>query len=600
MATLCLTIGYGTFRALRSQSLRRLDRVLTEQKEQNLRFDTAINNMTQALCFFDANRRLIVCNDRYADLYKLPRGMLKPGTTLEEIVDHRYAVGCFPKMGQAEYLRWRNGIAISDLPSDTVTEQSDGRTIAIHHQPMESGGWVATHEDITERRRIEERVERMARQDALTGLANRVLFREQLEKHIQISKNGRPVALLSLDLDGFKSVNDTLGHPVGDDLLRAVAGRLATCVRESDVIARLGGDEFSILQIGAPQPAAAVALAERLVHAVSEPFDIAGHKVCVGASVGMAVLPGDADNADDLIKRADLALYAAKAGGGEQARLFEPEMDERVRDRRALESDLGRAVAGGELELHFQPIFDQRRQRVASFEALLRWHHPTRGLLMPDVFIPLAEETGIIRELGEWVLHAAFAQATRWPDAIGIAVNLSPVQLKTGDLVGSVAAALAATGLAPSRVDLEITESVLLVENAINLSLLHRLRALGVNISLDDFGVGYSSLSYLRSFPFSKLKIDRSFVRDIASSDQAAAIVRAIAALGMSLDMEIIAEGVEHADQLRTLQGLGCDHAQGFHLGRPGRPSQFASLMEVEASADRAFVQPRLALVKGV
>jgi len=600
-AALVAALGLGTagaaLFALRSLALRHLDRALAEQAAQSLCFDAAINNMSQGLCLYDGNRRLIVCNHRYGDIYKLPRELIRPGTTLEEIVDHRYANGCFPNMTRSAYLEWRNRISTQDHASDTIAQLCDGRVIAIHHEPMPGGGWVATHEDITERWRAEAQIERMARHDALTGLPNRLLFRERLEQHIGASDAAQPLAVLCVDLDRFKAVNDTLGHPVGDELLGAVARRLSDCVRHGDTVARLGGDEFAIIQTGAPQPASAVGLAERLVLAVAAPFDVGGHKVCIGASVGIALWPHDGRDADQLLKRADLALYAAKSAGGEQSRLFELQMDERAQNRRALETDLRQAIAKRELVVFYQPIFEVRRRRVVAFEALLRWNHPTRGMVMPDCFIALAEETGLIQQLGEWVLYEAFTQAARWPAAVGIAVNLSPVQLRSGDLVETVAAALAASGLAPERVDLEITESVLLVENSVNLAMLHRLLALGVHVSLDDFGVGFSSLSYLRSFPFSKLKIDRSFVRDVASNHQAAAIIRAIASLAAGLDMAIIAEGVEQAEQLDTLQALGCQQAQGYHLGRPGPASQADALLQREAVGDAGAAAPRRSLV---
>ncbi len=584
--------------AMRSRYLRDLDRVLVEQQEQNLRFDTAINNMSQGLCFFDGDRRLIVCNHRFADIYKLPRELCRPGTSLEEIVEHRYRHGSNPKMEPAAYLQWRARIATAVGPSDTIAELSDGRTMTIHHQPMPGGGWVATHEDITERRRTELQIERMARHDALTGLPNRVFFRQRLEQQIGAVESGQSLAVLCIDLDRFKAINDTLGHPAGDELLRAVGGRLVECVRERDLVARLGGDEFAIIQVGAPQPAASSALAERLVRSLSAPFDIGGHRVGIGASIGTALAPDHGNQPDEILKRADLALYAAKAEGGERARLFHAHMDDRARERTALEADLRRAVDAGELEIHYQPIFELRRRSVICVEALLRWNHPARGLLMPDSFIPLAEKTGQIDAIGDWVLRESFRQAALWPAHVGVAVNLSPVQLKSGRLVATVAAALAASGLAPERVDLEITESVLLVESPINIAILRQLLALGVRISLDDFGVGYSSLSYLRSFPFSKIKIDRSFIRDIACNEQASAIVGAICSLGTSLNMEIIAEGIETAEQIRVLDTLGCRQGQGYHLARPAAAADVSSLLGRQAGSGAS--QARLALVAGL
>ena len=599
VAAVFFAAGGGATMGLRLHSLRRLEVVSSEQAQQKLRFDATINNMSQGLCFFDREHRLIVCNNRYADLYALPRDLMRAGTTLAEIIEHRYHSGCYPKMERSAYLDWRNRLSVSDQPSQTITELNDGRTLAIKHQPMPGGGWVATHEDITDRQRWEAEIERMARHDALTGLPNRLFFRERLEQRLASIGAEESLAVLCIDLDRFKAVNDTLGHPVGDALLHAVANRLGDCLRESDFVARLGGDEFAIIQCGAPQPAASIALAQRLVSAVTAPFDVAGHRICVGVSVGSALSPQDGSRVSDLLKRADLALYAAKSAGGEQSRSFQVQMDERAQERRALEVDLRQASAKGELELFYQPVFDLHQRQVVAFEALLRWRHPARGLVLRNSFIPLAEETGLIQQIGEWVLHDAFAEAMRWPPTTGLAVNLSPVQLRAGDFVDTVARALAATGLAPGRVDLEITESVLLVEDSINLNILRQLLDLGVHVSLDDFGVGFSSLSYLRSFPFHKLKIDRSFVRDVVSNHQAAAIVRAIASLGCCLDMVVIAEGVEQAEQLDALQALGCHAAQGYHLGRPAPASGITALLERQTAAQRDPAGRRLAHASG-
>jgi diguanylate cyclase (GGDEF)-like protein len=591
VAGVCATLGIGVGWALRRLALRVMDRVLSEQKGENLRFDTAINNMSQGLCFFDGDERLIVCNRRYAEMYGLSLDILRPGTTLREIVDLRFEVGSCPAMSREDYLAWRNSIAISDRPSDTATELANGRIFAIHHQPMPGGGWVATHDDITDRRRTEAQIERMARSDVLTGLANRVQFRERLNDLLLQSRATDSVALLLVDLDRFKAVNDTLGHPIGDKLLCAAAQRLRQFVRQNDLVARLGGDEFAIIQTGASQPAAAKSLADRLVHGFAEPFEIGDDQVQVGASVGVALSPDDGVDPDELLKRADLALYDAKSTGRGTLSFFRSEMNERAQGRRALEIDLRQAEARGELELHYQPILALNTNRVTCFEALLRWRHPVRGMVMPDSFIPLAEETGLIESLGVWVLREAFAQATTWPSHVGIAVNLSPVQFKSGKLLGVVAAALTGSGIEPQRVELEITESVRLTEDAANLVTLHELRSLGVRICLDDFGVGYSSLSYLRSFPFKKIKIDRSFIRDVVDNTEAAAIVRAITTLGASLGMLTTAEGVELPEQVQVLRSLGCDEAQGYLFSRPLPASELDTMLQ----ADRGLVGPSAA-----
>ena len=576
-AVLGLFLGVVLGLRLRRECLRRLDALLIGQAAEKLRFDTTINNISQGLCFFDGKQRLIVCNHRYAEMYGLSHELVRPGTTLREIVDHRHAVGSFPDMTQEQYIAWRQSISTTGAASDTIATLKNGRVVAIHHQPMPDGGWVATHEDVTERRLALAQIEHMARSDALTGLANRVQFRERLTELQTPDDIDDCTAVLLIDLDRFKSVNDTLGHPVGDQLLRATAQRLMACVRHGDLVARLGGDEFAIVQVGSAQPAAARLLAERLVRELAAPFEIDGHQVLVGGSVGVALSKDEGSDPDELLKKADLALYDAKAAGRGTHSFFRTQMVEQAKGRRALEIDLRVAQARGELELHYQPIVDLATQRVVCMEALLRWRHPERGMVMPDSFIPLAEETGLIEPLGAWVLSEAFDRARNWPAQVSIAVNLSPVQFKSGNLRSVVAAALRESGIAPQRVELEITESVRLAENSANLAVLHELRALGVRICLDDFGVGYSSLSYLRSFPFSKIKIDRSFVREICSSNEAAAIVRAITTLGSSLDMTITAEGVERETQFGVLRELGCDQAQGYLFSTP-RP-----IDEVEA-----------------
>ena len=583
LAWSALAVGLGVVLAavLRRCALTCLGTIMAlqdaEHEAEKLRFATAIDNMSQGLCFFDGQQRLIVCNDRYADMYRLSRQQVRRGTTLREIVDHRYQVGCMPDMSREAYLAWRDSIAIAEKPSRTVSTLKDGRTIAIHHRPMPGGGWVATHDDITEHRAALEEIEHMARHDALTSLPNRVLFRDRLSTAMR--ENRHPTAVLCLDLDRFKPVNDTLGHPAGDELLRLAAQRLTACVREGDLVARLGGDEFAIIQLGGGQPAAAEALAGRLVHAIAQPFDLAGQQVSIGTSVGIVLSSDECDDPDDLLKRADLALYDAKAHGRGTHTFFRPELDRRVRGRRELEVDLRHAVDNGGLAVHFQPLIALPGEQVVAFEALVRWPHPRRGMVTPDDFIPLAEEIGLIDRVGEWVLREACACAVRWPREVDLAVNLSPLQLKSGHLVDVVHAALRDSGLAPSRLELEITESVPLVDNSISLATLHGLRALGVRISIDDFGAGFSSVSYLRRFPFDKIKIDRSFVRDVGSDRSAQAIVHAMATLGRSLGIEVTAEGVETAEQLQRVRELGCSQAQGYLISTPQPASELPAIL---------------------
>jgi len=409
----------------------------------------------------------------------------------------------------------------------------------------------------------------MAQHDTLTGLPNRVLLNERLEHALTRANRGNIVATHILDLDHFKHVNDTLGHPAGDKLLGMVADRLRALVRATDTIARMGGDEFAVVQVAISQPADATSLARRIIGAVSEPYEIDGHQVVIGASVGIAVGPGDGVSPEQIIRNADLALYRAKGDGRSTLRFFEPEMDAQMQARRALECDLRKALLAGEFELYYQPVVDLKSNEISGFEALMRWHHPERGMVAPGTFIPLAEEIGLIVPLGEWAIRQACATAARWPENLRIAVNLSPAQFRSPGLLQAIVGALAAAGMSPNRLELEITETILLQDSEATLTLLYRLRELGVRIAMDDFGTGYSSLSYLQSFPFDKIKIDRSFVRDIAESPGSLNIVRAVAALANGLGMAATAEGVETQDQLDTIKSEGCTEMQGFLFSRP-------------------------------
>jgi diguanylate cyclase (GGDEF)-like protein len=555
-----------------SQALAPRPRVLIVRALQTQidRFDVALNNLTQGVCFFDGARRLILANQRYAEIYNLPLNSIRPGTTLEEIVDSRYAAGTFPDMTREEYLTWRAAIAIADEPSDTIVELKSGQVISIHHRPMPDGGWVSTHEDITERRGAERRLSHMARHDALTGLPNRMVFREHVDQEPARRAPGDSLAVLCLDLDRFKHVNDTFGHAAGDALLCAVAARLRDAIRGDDIAVRLGGDEFAIVQSGGRgQPRAAMGLAVRLIDTLSRPFNLGIHQVVVGASVGIAYSQIHGADAETLLMNADMALYRAKADGRGTYRLFEPVMNAQVQARHTLETGLRSALTNGELELFFQPILNARTQAVSKFEALIRWRHPQRGLVQPSEFIPLSEDIGLIVPFGEWVLHEACRVAAGWPRSISVAVNLSPVQFKSPNLVNAVHQALQASGLTPDRLELEITETVLLQNTAAILRILRQLHDLGVRISLDDFGTGYSSIGYLRTFPFDTIKIDQSFVRNLGSDTGSVAIVNAIVNLGRALGMSITAEGVETAEQLSTLRAERCTDVQGYLFSAP-------------------------------
>ncbi|MBR1250495.1 EAL domain-containing protein [Bradyrhizobium sp. AUGA SZCCT0169] len=533
---------------------------------RNFQFDTAINNMSQGLCFFDSDHRLIVCNDRFVEMYDIPFGRVGPGTPLTDIVDLRFAAGSFPAMTRDEYLDWRTNVAVSNVAKDSIVELKNGRTFKIRHRPMPGGGWVATHEDITEQRQSEVKIEYMAHHDSLTELANRVLLNERLEHALGREET---VAIHHLDLDQFKAVNDTFGHHAGDKLLRIVAERLCGLVRDTDTIARMGGDEFVIVQAPIADPADATSLAQRVIGLLSEPYDLDGHQAVIGASIGISVGPGDGNSPDKLLRSADLALYRAKGDGRGTFRFFEPVMDLQMQTRRVMEQDLRKALPAGEFELHYQPVVNLASNEISGFEALIRWNHPTKGMISPAAFIPLAEEIGFIVPMGEWVIRQACATAAQWTGNLHIAVNISAVQFRNPGLMQVITGALAASRLDPARLEIEITETVLLHNKEATLAVLHQLRELGIRIAMDDFGTGYSSLTYLQSFPFDKIKIDRSFVKDITENSGSLNIVRAVAALANGMGMTATAEGVETKEQLDSIASEGCTEMQGFLFSKP-------------------------------
>jgi diguanylate cyclase (GGDEF)-like protein len=527
------------------------------------RLDTAINNMTQGLLLYDSEARMVLCNKRYLEMYNLSADVVKPGCHFRDIVAHRNKTGSF--WGDVdEYCSSVLRNVAQDRIIHSVVQTTGDRSVEVVYKPLAGGGWVATLEDITERQRANERIAHMAHYDALTDLPNRTLFREQLEREL---KGGKRLAVLYIDIDEFKSVNDTLGHPVGDELLRAVASRLRRCVRESDIVARLGGDEFAIVQTPLGDPAEVTDLVARIYRDIREPYDCLGHQVTTDASIGIALAPQDASDLDQILRCADLAMYEVKADGRRTYRFFQQAMDLRIRARRTMEMDLRRAIADGSLELHYQPYIDLQTNTISGCEALLRWNHPELGMISPAEFIPIAEDTGLINQLGEWVLTAACAEAATWPESVKLAVNVSPVQFMESFAL-KVVGALAASRLSAQRLELEITEAVLIRDHAAALAILHQLRAIGIRIALDDFGTGYSSLSYLQRFPFDKIKIDRCFVGDIAEPEGSSPIVQAVINIAEARSMTTTAEGVETEPQKEMLRALGCTEMQGFLFSR--------------------------------
>ena len=534
---------------------------MTRKDEQLLQ--TVLNNMSQGVLMFDSETRLTFCNQRYLELYGLSSEIVKPGCHLRDLLKHRIELGNFSGDADEYVARLKSGIA-EGKTFNNVVNLPDGRAFSVVNKPIAGGGWLATHEDVTERQRSEDRIAHMARHDALTDLPNRMLLLEQLNHEIKRVKRGECLAVLCLDLDQFKSVNDALGHHIGDELLKLVGERLRGCTRELDVVARMGGDEFAIIMTQMEQAADAATLSKRIRDLVIKPYQVEGHQIVTDISIGISVAPMDAVESAELLRNADMALYDAKSDGRGTFRFFEPEMNTRMKVRRELEMDLRKALATEQFELHYQPLVVLETNDVNGFEALLRWNHPTRGMVSPADFIPIAEETGLIVPLGEWVLKAACNEAVNWPEHIKVAVNLSPAQLNSRNLVSMVTSVLNETGMPPHKLQLEITETVLLQNTFTTLATLHELRKMGVQIALDDFGTGYSSLSYLRSFPFDKIKIDRSFIQDLSNGAEPLAIVNAVAGLAKCLNMTSTAEGVETQQQMDVLQAIGCTEMQGY------------------------------------
>jgi diguanylate cyclase (GGDEF)-like protein/PAS domain S-box-containing protein len=673
--------------------------------EKSIRLDGALNNMNQGLCMFDAQNRLVVWNARYQEMYSIAPDRIWVGCTVSDLLNARIAAGTFPLDPKKYGADLREALKQGKVFVNDV-ELKDGRTIAVVNQPMESGGWVATHEDITERiradrelsrtrafldtivsnvptpiivkslpdlkyllinkaaekffgrpgadllgktvfdlfepaaaeavhqrdleilktghetfcgehsvvtptgdarvvtstrlpvmgvdgtpqymisvihdltdrKRDEAQISYLAHHDTMTSLPNRVAFNQCLDSVVGLaSSSSESFGLLVIDVDRFKTINDTFGSQAGDTLLRKLSGRLQEAC-EGAFLARIGGDELAVISPTGPQPRTAEDLARRLSRAAASDFDIDGHPVNAGVTIGVAVFPTDGPDGATLQANAEAALVRAKAERRGSIRFFEAQMDQQLREKRALQHDLRAALANEELELYYQPQAEMDGT-IVGFEALVRWHHPRRGMVPPSTFIPLAEESGLIIALGDWVLRTACREAASWPRPLRIAVNMSPVQFQHGDPANMVHSVLFETGLAPNRLELEVTEGVLIGDFSRAMSILRRLKSLGVRIDMDDFGTGYSSLSYLQSFPFDKIKVDQCFVANVMQNPQSAAIVRAVIGLGKGLGLPVIAEGVETKEQLAFLADAKCDGVQGYLIGRPQPIAHYADIV---------------------
>lgn len=549
---------------------KRGERLLAEKAEElnriNVRFDAALNNMSQGLCMFDAEQRVVVSNARYGEIYHLSRDQIKPGTSLRQILEYRREKGTNFAVAPDLYVK-ENVRQASE-----VQELADGRVIAIARHPMANGGWLTTHEDISDRARSEKRVAFLAQHDLLTGLANRVLFAEKLDEAAKrLQRHGTNFSVLTLDLDKFKHVNDTLGHPAGDQLLVEVATRLRSSLRETDVIARLGGDEFAVIQVNEKnQSEGAIALALKIIGLIEQPFDLNGHRAHIGTSIGIAFAPEHGADPETLLKKADLALYATKSAGRNDFRVFEPGLTEAADHQKTIETEMREALAQNQFRLYYQSIVDVKTERVCGMEAFVRWHHPSRGVLSPDQFLPIAEATGLMLPLGEWILQQACADAAEWPSHIGIAVNVPATQFRKENLFDVILCALVDSGLSPERLAIEIAEVEKLdADRNQHLQAVRQLKNIGVSIVLDDCGTGHSSATYLTAFPFDNVKINKPFTQGVVGRRDCAAVVTSVVALARGLDVTTTAKGVETSEQFEALKAAGVDRVQGFLFGRP-------------------------------
>ena len=585
-----------------------LEDTLARLELQNLRFRAALDNMNQGLCLFDANGEVAVCNRRFLDLYGFTADTSLAGTSLARLLDTAPALADYSQ-AQRQGLLAEHLITSHEYPGELVWPGH--RTVTIHRSETAEGGFLLTISDVTAAKQASERIAYLARHDSLTDLPNRVLLRERLAEIVRNAQRGDSCAVIFVDLDRFKIVNDTLGHPIGDGLLVQVAKRLKALIRPHDVVARLGGDEFAIVLQHVGKQADIAKFAERLIRTVSRRFTVQGHRIGVGASLGISIQQVALLDPAEALRQADIALYAAKAGGRGVWRIYTEEMHAIAQSRIQLEADLRKALDRGEFFVEYQPQLDLKTRRLTAVEALLRWQSPERGLVMPDVFITACEEIGLINELGCFVLETAIRDACAWQDDTIVAVNLSPVQFRSGQLASHVARALAQSGLDAQRLELEVTESLMIEDTASVLGQIQEIKRLGCRISLDDFGTGYSSLSYIRQFPFDKIKIDKSFVRDLEHNHDNLAIIRAVSGLCESLSLKSAAEGVETAEQLEILHRKKIDSVQGYLIGKPmasylvgalisatngpERPASASGAESCQAGAgysDRAAVEP--------
>ena len=543
------------------------------QRKQAL-LEATLHNIGQGICLFDQDLNLMVWNERYIELLNLPRDLVKEGTPLSDILRFNGERGEYGDVSIQALISDRVAIARRREPYRMERTRPNGRVIQVDHNPMPGGGYVATYTDITERKQTEARMRHLAVHDVLTSLPNRTLFLDRLRQALLSARRfQRGVTVLFVDLDRFKDINDHFGHDVGDLMIQEMGQRLSRIIRDSDTAARLGGDEFAIIQTDVQNIEDTIVLAQRIIDELCQPFDCRGIRLHSTASVGITLFPEDGENPEQLVKNADMAMYAAKAEGRNNYRFFLPSMHERVKERKTIEEDLRNALEHDQLELYYQPKIDCRTERVVGAEALVRWHHPDRGLIMPGEFISVAEECGLINRLGAWVLEKACKQTQIWRDTtlpgLRIAVNLSPAQFQDAELVSSVTRIVKDTAMPEGTLELEITESILMNNPEKAVSTLKELKALGVMIAIDDFGTGYSSLNYLKRFPVSSIKIDQSFVNDIHVDMDDKAIVDAVIGLGHSLNLEVVAEGVEEVEQLNYLREKGCDFIQGYLYSKP-------------------------------